>query len=572
MMTKMNILNLNFIVMKKIIIISITIVSFSTRAQLLTIDAQIDGDGIASYFCFGDLEKSDEVKDIDLRANEINSASINNFMEENRYFRFNYAINSTSQNYFEQKVEWIKFEKGSNDSIIGGVSFNAEFESQKTKTKNVFAIGQLSGDFEHFKKIEFLEFATDAGRELDYSKFKSLKGIRTQDHFDGFLGYRQKNLHDPLMFNYPGDPFFWSDLSKAEKLESIRFSSMVQHFRVDFKGNLYFLDGFNSDILKLENLNSLSLNGLPYFTVNFFSLEKLVFLELQDIQGPELLNLALVMGHFNENIELRNCIGYLSIIDTSQTINLSENGHFRTEYENGQTLCEGSFKNGVPHGDWKFWYADGIICQERSYDNGQPVGKWTLRAPKDNEYLPDGNILAEFTYLNGKLVNRKDFRDGHYLTNQNCIQGEDDPLTLTTSEYKLFWGEGNNVEIEKKIVSVIAEKNRYRTMGEQLGDTLIQIVENWSFGAENWSHKYKYQCTGKISLYEVERRGNAGQGAYYQKITEDGWNSSNRTSIINLKDRTWEESVYEKNSSDSLELIYHVRDTISQQEWSVDMK
>lgn len=571
-MTKMNMLNHNFILMKKIIIISITILSFSTRAQLLTIDAQTDGDGIASYFCFGDLEKSDEVKDIDLRANEINSASINNFMEENRYFRFNYAINSTSQNYFEQKVEWIKFEKGSNDSIIGGVSFNAEFESQKTKTKNVFAIGQLSGDFEHFKKIEFLEFATDAGRELDYSKFKSLKGIRTQDHFDGFLGYRRKNSYDAIMFKYPGDPFFWSDLCNAEKLESIRFSTMVKHFELDFEGNLYFLDGINSDILKLENLNSLSLSGLPYFTVNFFSLEKLEFLELQDIQGPELLNLALVMGHFNENTVLRNCIGYLSIIDTSQTINLSENGNFRTEYKNGQTLCEGSFVNGVPHGDWKFWYADGLLCQERSYDNGQPVGKWTLRAPRNSEHLPDGNIRAEFTYANGKLVNRKDFLEDYYCMNLDGVLGSIVPVTLTISEYKLFWGEGNNVEIEKKIVSVIVEKNRYSTIPEQLGDTLIQIVENWSFRAENWSHKYKYQCTGENWLYEVERRGNAGQGANYQKIIKDVRNSSKRISIINLKDRTWEVSQYEKNSSDSLEIIYHVRDTISQQEWSVDMK
>ncbi len=532
----------------------------------------MDGDGIASYFCFGDFEKSDEVKDIDLRANAINSASINNFMEENGYFGFHYGINSTSPNYFEQKVEWIQFKEGSNDSIIGGVSFNAEFESQKTKTKNVFALGQLSGDFVHFKKIEFLEFATDAGRELDYSKFKSLKGIRTQDNFDGFLGYRRKNTYDALIFKYPGDPFFWSDLCNAEKLESIRFKSMVKHFDLDFEGNLYFLDGFNSDILKLENLNSLSLSGLPYFTVNFFSLEKLEFLELQDIQGPELLNLALVMGHFNENIELRNCIGYLSIIDTSQTINLSENGNFRTEYKNGQTLCEGSFVNGVPHGDWKFWYADGIICQERSYDNGQPVGKWTLRAPRNSEHLPDGNIRAEFTYANGKLVNRKDFLEDFYCMNLDGVLGSIVPVTLTISEYKLFWGEGNNVEIEKKIVSVIVEKNRYSTIPEQLGDTLIQIVENWSFRAENWSHKYKYQCTGENWLYEVERRGNAGQGANYQKITKDVGNSSKRISIINLKDRTWEESEYEKNSSDSLEIIYHVRDTISQQEWSVDIK
>ncbi len=526
----------------------------------------------ASYFCFGDFEKSDEVKDIDLRANVINSASINNFMEEKGYFGINYAFNSTSQNYFEQKIERIQIKKGTNDSIIGGVSFNAKFESQKTKTKNVFAIGQLSGDFAHFKKIEFLEFATDAGRELDYSKFKSLKGIKTQDHFDGFLGYRRKNTYDALMFKYPGDPFFWSDLCNAEKLESIRFSTMVKHFDLDFEGNLYFLDGFNSDILKLENLNSLSLSGLPYFTVNFFSLEKLEFLELQDIQGPELLNLALVMGHFNENTELRNCIGYLSIIDTSQTINLSENGNFRTEYKNGQTLCEGSFVNGVPHGDWKFWYADGLLCQERSYDNGQQVGKWTLRAPRNSEHLPDGNIRAEFTYANGKLVNRKDFLEDYYCMNLDGVLGSIVPVTLTISEYKLFWGEGNNVEIEKKIVSVIVEKNRYSTIPEQLGDTLIQIVENWSFRAENWSHKHKYQCTGENWLYEVERRGNAGQGANYQKITKDVRNSSKRISIINLKDRTWEESEYEKNSSDSLELIYHVRDTISQQDWSVDMK
>lgn len=547
--------------------------SVSLKAQKLVFYDDRNEYGQTRYFRFGDVQTLEEKPEIDIRANATNIAGILLGYEEfNKYrgFNFHYYPNCGSWQNLICELEYVVMKIGPKIHETNCCVFNIELNSRKSEANTLFAIGQLAEDFSDAKKIKILEITPDIGREVDYGKFEKLQEIRTQHHFS-YNGYNQEKLYHGLEFTYPGDPFFWSDLAKAEKLELIRFSSRTFHFGHNLAGNLYFLDGFNSEILELENMHSISLSGLSFFSVNFFLIEKLKFLELESISQPELLNLALVLSHFNENVTLENCKNYVSVVDTSQTINLSENGSFRTEYKNGQTLCEGSFKNSVPDGNWKFWYEDGLLCQERSYDAGQPIGKWTLRGPHIREYLPDGNILTEFTYANGKLVNRKDFQEDFFGYNRACVKGEDDPMTFTQSEYKLFWGEGNNVEIERRMFSIIIEKNKFNTVGEQFGDTLTQLTENWSFDSENWTYKYTDGCNGRIDYTGFEQRGKIGKEAYYQKVV-DQYTSFKTISVIDLKNRTWEYLNYDKNASDSFELTHQVKNVISFEEWSVDIK
>jgi len=64
-------------------------------------------------------------------------------------------------------------------------------------------------------------------------------------------------------------------------------------------------------------------------------------------------------------------------------------------YENGNKTYEGTFKNNVKHGNWKYWYENGSIWSEGEYENGIASGKKKV-------YYPNGSLYYTGIYKNGE--------------------------------------------------------------------------------------------------------------------------------------------------------------------------
>lgn len=72
-----------------------------------------------------------------------------------------------------------------------------------------------------------------------------------------------------------------------------------------------------------------------------------------------------------------------------------KNGYTTNYYSNGVIRSQGTYYNGVPHGNWKFYDASGIIWKEGSLHHGEFHGYWKF-------YYPNGSVQAEGSFSNGQ--------------------------------------------------------------------------------------------------------------------------------------------------------------------------
>lgn len=66
-------------------------------------------------------------------------------------------------------------------------------------------------------------------------------------------------------------------------------------------------------------------------------------------------------------------------------------------YPNGKLDYVGNFKDGIEHGQWTYYYETGTKKAVEVWNKGKEVGIFY-------EFNPDGSLLLETHYKNGKVI------------------------------------------------------------------------------------------------------------------------------------------------------------------------
>ncbi|MCA9261651.1 MAG: toxin-antitoxin system YwqK family antitoxin [Planctomycetales bacterium] len=74
-------------------------------------------------------------------------------------------------------------------------------------------------------------------------------------------------------------------------------------------------------------------------------------------------------------------------------------GSYVEYYANGNKYAEGTYKQGVYDGVWKFWYENGQLCKEVKFAEGVPDGQWETRRA-------DGTLRSVKAYKMGRREGR----------------------------------------------------------------------------------------------------------------------------------------------------------------------
>jgi hypothetical protein len=334
----------------------------------------------------------------------------------------------------------------------------------------------------------------------------------------------------------PGDIFLMDDLSNLPKLKYIHV--YLSWLNASNAMNKFFIRGIH-------------LEDIPFFSVNFFELEKMEYLSLENIPGPELVNLSLVLYALGKDKSIGNWKYFLAHADTTNLPNLSKNGNFQTFYSNGQLLCEGSFLDGLPNGSWKFYYDNGDLCENRVYAHGEKTGDWIFMRPK-NEYKPNLDTLLFQSYSNNKLIYMKEWDINGYT---NCASPEHTFDSAINQEYYISYPSQTSILIDRNVVTLSLENG----LGIRIGDTLETLVESWSFEPEGWSYSHISTCLGNGEMYKMETRGKPGSTAHYfftekthfnlrKNINNNKTNKRVDTWLVDLENLVWVKRKYENDN------------------------
>jgi len=527
-------------------------------------EATMNLTGNSIWFQFG-ITPSIEQESISLRSNKENSNALKKIANDSRNFTFDFTLN-TEVTCFEGSSEEFTFLLLPNYKIVGksAFTFDGDFTSLKTKTNRVYSLGQLDTLFKQKKKIQWLDFLPSSGRELDFSEFKKLETIFTQEVDDGQLGYHPEGLYNAIPFKYPGDPLFWSDLREAKKLERIKFTTYVNHFDYEHFGNIYFLDGITSSLLELPELKSVHLEGISLFPVNYFDISRLEHLSLKNISSPELIMLATIFHLNKKDTTQGNWTKYLRPLDLNRVIDIRKTGNFKTYYKNGQVLCEGEFINGKPNGEWKFWYENGRLCQERSYNEGIKEGSWRVHSPSHEQgSISTMDTLLYMEYQNDHLIRRVDKTVMNIGYHENdCNSHENTREAICTSEYLLKWGENDQLEINKTITWVaISNPN----------DTLKGFKESWKYNSSDWHYQLSSFCKNEKSYFLKKMKGFLGSEAHYyyskENINKPEIHAESE-STIDLLNCYWERvESSDQNEFNIFGVVEKIRKEIKPEDW-----
>jgi len=80
-------------------------------------------------------------------------------------------------------------------------------------------------------------------------------------------------------------------------------------------------------------------------------------------------------------------------------------------HENGRKMSEAAIVNGKVTGTFQSWHENGQLSERIEMKEGEPDGvAWA--------YYPSGFAKAETAMRDGKVLNRRTWKDGEYKTNQ----------------------------------------------------------------------------------------------------------------------------------------------------------
>jgi TonB family protein len=120
----------------------------------------------------------------------------------------------------------------------------------------------------------------------------------------------------------------------------------------------------------------------------------------------------------------------------------------------GQSLTEGSYKNGRKDGLWKQYDGGHRLIEEGSYKDGQKIGIWST-------YDWKGNLISQYDYTNSKLLSYKpappDTSKSFYVINGSNI-------SLTNLDQPPIYLDGQQMALR-----VIMMNTRYPTQARANG-------------------------------------------------------------------------------------------------------
>ncbi len=191
------------------------------------------------------------------------------------------------------------------------------------------------------------------------------------------------------------------DISRCYNKESMKFEIITKIPLEDIVRELKFLKEIRfsnyvvskchkipENIIELKNLETLLVDA-DFYPVSILQSKtlKIVFIG-SNVSEPEKANLITI---FPENPK------------DKKKMKIPRNGTFINYYDKEHKIVEGNFVNGRPDGKWTFWFYNGKVEQVRYYKNGLEDGEWVVWDDK-------GEILLEHTYVEGKLVYKKNIK------------------------------------------------------------------------------------------------------------------------------------------------------------------
>lgn len=539
---------------------------FSIIFLLLTfqIDCQsppMDQYGRSPQFTFGTIENP-ELKPISIECNKIFEQLLKRKIPE---WGVRLGLNYKFYNFSgESDMEVSK--DGKIDGAYGAEIIH-NYSASSIESNHVYAIGKLDIPIKSKRKIKWLDYNLALGEETDYEKFKKLETLTTQGMNGNELFISPKNFGSgALRMEYPGSPFFWKNVTRLRNLKSLQFDLSANYTDIGDVSNIYSLNPPESDLFSMKNLSNIHFAELQFLPVNFYDFEKLNYLYVEMISTPELVNLALVMYGFGKDTSQGNWNHFLKEVDLNQEINIPVNGKFETFYKNGTKLCEGTYKDGIPHGSWAFWYKDGKLAQKRSYTDGQRDGLWLFFSPStQTEFFID--TVVQMTYNKGQLIKLVSRKINNISYNpKDCNTYENNLEVEQRIEFDLTWKSAKEVTIRKKQYSIHLPKSYSK-------DTLKESIEIWGFSDTNWSYHFEEYClSSKSELYIKDLRGKSFVAPHFSCIKykyKDGLSLREAHWTIDLENCYQEYVEYENNDkTNEIEVTKYEKNYLSNDDWS----
>lgn len=116
----------------------------------------------------------------------------------------------------------------------------------------------------------------------------------------------------------------------------------------------------------------------------------------EDGTRPETLSLTLAEARSLETTGAEGRqVHVLRTVTRFSDDSFKNEGPFKEFYPNGQIFVEGTYRDGVKSGDWKFFHANGNEAKIVTYENGLPHGSIELRRA-------DGTLQAKREFAEGK--------------------------------------------------------------------------------------------------------------------------------------------------------------------------
>lgn len=138
------------------------------------------------------------------------------------------------------------------------------------------------------------------------------------------------------------------------------------------------------------------------------------------------LGMPLCRGFVIEELEKYDCAHsdyyairqYVIIEDSDDSVERT-NGPMRYYFDNGMLMSEGTIKEGMPEGVWKFYTPDGKLTRIGKYVNGKKEGRWLKGDLGDKKYIGEICLNPDDPLLDFHIAELERMRDVEIVIYRN---------------------------------------------------------------------------------------------------------------------------------------------------------
>ncbi len=218
------------------------------------------------------------------------------------------------------------------------------------------------------------------------------------------------------------------------------------------------------------------------------------------------------------------------------------NGPWKSYYENGQAEKTGTYKSGIPVGEWETYRINGMIWKKYFYegqknqfkeiiiyhDNGNVAVKQeyneTGGLAVNQDYDLNGNIIEEIgtgtykwqNYHEGGCVKRtEEYLNGqkngewkyfNYCGILSCIETNDNGKTLSQT---YFYEDGKIEKLQLYNNNILTESKEYFENGQ------LCSIKTYIDGYNDGEWKWYYENGQLLSIQEFEKNRKVGEWKWY---------------------------------------------------------